>query len=345
MPYKVSVIIPIYNVEPYLPACLDSVAAQTLESLEIILVDDGSTDGSSRIAKEFADTHENAFYYAKENGGLGQARNFGMQYVHGEYVVFLDSDDVVPPAAYETMLKKAEETGVDMVTGAVIRMDGTREFVSHIHKKAFCKSYDRTGILEAPQLVYDTTSWNKLIRMDFWRKYDFRFPEHILYEDLPVTMPLHFLADGVSVIPEIVYKWRVRGGANPSITQNRTDPANFRDRVTVMKMVDDFYRENVTDERALFYKDYKWMETDLHLYIRQLPGADAAFVKECMTTTADYVASMRRDSFDALPKILRMQYAAVMDGDEKRLKRLLVLEKIRNGVAKIRRGVAKIRHI
>ena len=64
-----------------------------------------------------------------------------------------------------------------------------------------------------------------------------------------------------------------------------------------------------------------------------------------MTTTADYVASMRRDSFDALPKILRMQYAAVMDGDEKRLKRLLVLEKIRNGVAKIRRGVAKILHI
>ena len=105
--YKVSVIIPIYNVAEYLEECLESMVRQTIDSLEVIMVDDGSTDISGVIAQEYAKNYDNFFYYLKENGGLGNARNYGIQFVHGDYIIFLDSDDIVPDGAYEAMYKKA----------------------------------------------------------------------------------------------------------------------------------------------------------------------------------------------------------------------------------------------
>ena len=93
--YKVSVIIPIYNVAEYLEECLESMVRQTIDSLEVIMVDDGSTDISGVIAQEYEKNYDNFFYYLKENGGLGNARNYGIQFVHGDYIIFLDSDDIV----------------------------------------------------------------------------------------------------------------------------------------------------------------------------------------------------------------------------------------------------------
>ena len=92
---KVSVIVPIYNVEKYLKKCLDSLESQTLKDIEIILVNDGSKDESGNIAKEWSEGKENIKYVEKENGGLSDARNFGLKYATGEYVAFLDSDDYV----------------------------------------------------------------------------------------------------------------------------------------------------------------------------------------------------------------------------------------------------------
>ena len=158
------------------------------------------------------------------------------------------------------MYNKAVETGNDMVVGDVKRFNSTRVYNSALHRKAFLNAKDFTTILETPELIYDTTSWNKLIKFSFWKKHDFKFPEKILYEDIPVTMPLHFYANSVSIINQVVYLWRARDGANKSITQNRKELRNFTDRIKIMKMVDAFYQEHVNDERALYMKDYKWME-------------------------------------------------------------------------------------
>ena len=98
---KVSVIIPIYNVEEYLEEGLMSVVHQTLDGIQAIMIDDGSLDRSSDIAKDFADRYDNFEYIRQVNGGLGNARNTGIQYAKGKYIIFLDSDDIVPDDAYQ----------------------------------------------------------------------------------------------------------------------------------------------------------------------------------------------------------------------------------------------------
>lgn len=335
--YKVSVIVPIYNVAEYLQECLDSLVRQTIDQLEVIMVDDGSTDMSGTIAKSYEDKYENFFYYLKENGGLGNARNYGIQFVHGDYIIFLDSDDIVPDDAYEAMYNKAIETGNDMVVGDVQRFDSRHIFNSGLHRKAFRDAYDFTTILETPELIYDTTSWNKLIKFSFWKEHDFKFPEKILYEDIPVTMPLHFYANAVSVINKIVYLWRTRDGANKSITQNRTEMKNFDDRVKIMKMVDRFYKENVKDDHSLYMKDYKWMAVDLKLYIQEMLTADDEFINYAMETIRNYIKEFRKDSFDALPAIDRMKYYLISKNKKKRLLELLQYEKTTYNILKIKK--------
>ena len=105
---NISIIIPVYNVEAYLADCLDSILAQTFESFEVILVDDGSTDGSPAIAQKYADAHsEQIRYYRKENGGPGLARNFGISKAKGDYLMFVDSDDIVDPEMLTDLYESA----------------------------------------------------------------------------------------------------------------------------------------------------------------------------------------------------------------------------------------------
>lgn len=104
---KVSVIVPFYNVENYIEKCIKSLINQTLEDIEIILVNDGSKDNSINIAKKYAEKYpEKIVYLEKENGGLGDARNYGIPYAKGEYIAFVDSDDYVEKDMYKEMLKK-----------------------------------------------------------------------------------------------------------------------------------------------------------------------------------------------------------------------------------------------
>mgnify|MGYP004585966391 CR=1 FL=1 len=115
---KVSVIIPVYNVKEYLLGCLGSVKDQTLADIEVILVDDGSTDGSGKILDEFANENGNAKVFHKKNGGLSSARNFGLAKAEGEYIIFLDSDDQIMPDACKRLYDEAENAGADMIVTA-----------------------------------------------------------------------------------------------------------------------------------------------------------------------------------------------------------------------------------
>ena len=325
---SVSVIIPIYNVEEYLEECLESVVNQSMRknafgSIEIIMVDDGSTDTSGEIAQKYAQKYEDFYYIRKENGGLGQARNYGINYAHGEYIAFLDSDDIVPEYAYEKMYHMAEKTGNDLIVGDVLRFKTNRYYNSNLHRKAFKNPSENTHILERPELVYDTTSWNKLYKFDWWKQNGFCFPEHILYEDIPVTIPAHFMANRVSILEDVVYYWRVRDGVNKSITQNRTDYSNFSDRLKIMKMVDGFYHNYVRDETALYMKNYKWLQVDLMLYIDQLSKADDEYIEKVLNEIREYIKNIPNDVFESLRTIDRMKYFLIQQGDIDNLLNLL----------------------
>lgn len=120
---KISVIIPVYNTEKYLRECLNSVLRQTYVDLEVIAVDDGSTDGSGDILENFAKTDKRLKVIRRENGGVSRARNTGLKAATGEYVAFVDSDDTINPDMYKTLESAAEKTGADIVTSDII-VDG-----------------------------------------------------------------------------------------------------------------------------------------------------------------------------------------------------------------------------
>lgn len=179
--YRLSVIIPVYNSEKYLPECLKSVAAQSIfESMQVILVNDGSTDGSGKICSDFAAVNKNCVFIDRENGGVSAARNAGLDAVEGEFVGFVDSDDTIAPDYYEQLLSAADENGCDMAFGGMTfdRMEGRRE------APAFCESgtvIEREDIPElfARKMLRDgsqNSAWSKVLRTDIIKGNAVRFP-------------------------------------------------------------------------------------------------------------------------------------------------------------------------
>jgi len=243
VPPSLAVIVPIFDVEDYLRPCLDSVLAQTRPPSQVILVDDGSTDSSGRIADEYAAAHPGWQVLHVENGGLGRARNLGFERVGTDYVAFLDSDDVVPPSGYDLLLSHLEESDSDIASGAVMRYDGTSLLPSPLHVRAIQSTELGTHITRSPQLIFDTTAWNKVFRTAFWRQHGLAFPEGVFYEDIPVTIPAHYLARSVDVVAEPVYWWRERQTASVSITQRRGEVRNLVDRMTAIETVERFLVE------------------------------------------------------------------------------------------------------
>ncbi|MBW8484626.1 bifunctional glycosyltransferase/CDP-glycerol:glycerophosphate glycerophosphotransferase [Actinomadura parmotrematis] len=237
-----SVVVPFYNVEEYLADCLESVQHQTLRDVEVLMVDDGSPDGSAEIARRFAAADDRFTLITQENQGLGPARNTGAAAATGTYLAFLDSDDVVPRYAYELMVGTLQETGSDLVAGAVRRLTSAGPRRSPMHTEMFRVTDKRTHVSRRPDLLGDRTAWNKVFRREFFREHGFAFPAG-LYEDAPVTIPAHFLASAVDVLDDVVYYWREREGESQSITQRRTEPGNLEDRVRSTRAVTDFLKD------------------------------------------------------------------------------------------------------
>ena len=159
------------------------------------MVDDGSTDGSAAIAQRYVDRDERFRLVSQANGGLSKARNTGTDDAGGELLVFLDSDDMLPPNAYELLVGALDRTGSDFATGNVYRLTecGDRP-VAVPAPRAFAETRLKTHVTKYRPLLADRPAWNKVWRRSFWDKHEFRFPEGRTYEDTPVTIPAHFLA-------------------------------------------------------------------------------------------------------------------------------------------------------
>jgi CDP-glycerol glycerophosphotransferase len=310
---SLSVVVPIYNVSDYLVACLESLVAQTLGGLEVILVDDGSTDGSGAMADEFAAGREGWQVLHVENGGLGRARNLGMDASNGEFVAFVDSDDLVPRDAYELMLHAVSESGSDMVCGGVLRFDGASTFNSPLHRRAITRTQMRTHIHETPSLIFDSTAWNKIYRRSFLAEHGLRFPEGVYYEDIPLTLPAHFLASSVDVLADPVYLWRERQTAVQSITQRRAETKNLVDRLAAVTAVDDFLAQR-GDEAGKQIHDRKVLTVDVPLFLDVLHEGSRDFQQQVVALTAEYLKRVPDETVARLAPIRRLQYHLITRG-------------------------------
>ncbi|MQA93828.1 MAG: glycosyltransferase [Streptosporangiales bacterium] len=312
---RLSVVVPIYNVESYLEACLASIASQSLRELQIVCVDDGSTDASAAIAEDFASRDARFTVLRRPNAGLGAARNVGAAHADGDYLAFADSDDVVPGTAYELMIDTLETTGSDFATGNVHRLWSSGIDQSPLHLRPLGRAARlRTHVTRDRLLLYDRLAPNKVFRRPFWDRHRLAFPEGVLYEDIPVTIPAHFLADSVDVLKQPVYYWRQRETAGDlSITQRRTEPDAIRDRVAAVDSVSRFLADRgPSHARHKRWYDEVVLDSDLRIFLNILPDGDDAFRTLFLDLANDYLDRIDPGLLEAIPKMaLRLKWQLV----------------------------------
>ncbi|MGW6209059.1 bifunctional glycosyltransferase/CDP-glycerol:glycerophosphate glycerophosphotransferase [Streptomyces sp. NPDC055089] len=316
---RLSVIVPFQDVETYLTECLESIARQTFSDFEVIMVDDGSTDGSTALAQEFCDNDPRFKLIRQESQGPGHARNTGLRSMHpeGEFLVFADGDDVIPEYAYELLIRTLSESGSDFVSGNVQMMNSTKKWQSPLHKGPMQRDRKGTHITRFEALIYDRTVWNKVFRRTFWDYHFIQFPEGVLYEDSWVNMFAHFRAKKVDVITDIVYFWRRRdGAAAPSITQRHTELSNLRDRVAAVQSVSRFlaqHRSRTFVEHKRKY-DLACLKSDLMLHLKVLPDADDEYRDAFMFWAREFLEEADEGIIDELPADARVKWLLVQEG-------------------------------
>ena len=236
----VSVIVPVYNIERYLPECLDSLISQTHTDFEIVVVDDGSTDGCAAIIDTYATKFPTLVRpFSKSNGGLADARNFGMSHARGAYVLFVDGDDVVTPDMIARMHDRALDSNADLV------VCGIENFVDGEPIGTFYPEPDMSvfghSLAEQPRLLYrvDASACNKLYARDLFERSGVEFPVGMRFEDVPTTYRLLPFARNVEKIDAPLYRYRKHRAG--SISSNYG--TGYRDLVEGFRLIDVAYAE------------------------------------------------------------------------------------------------------
>lgn len=208
---KVSVIIPVYNVEKYLKKCIDSVLAQDYSEYEIILVDDGSTDSSGTICDEYDERYQQIKVIHQTNKGLGGARNTGIDNAIGEYILFVDSDDYIEKNTLSVLINKAEENDADLV-------------ICNFKTVTLDEKVIRESKLSLPSGVFNlktncemiftqVSAWAKLYKRSIFINNNIRFPEKYWFEDIWVTYEIFLNSERVVKCDNVLYNYVMREGS------------------------------------------------------------------------------------------------------------------------------------
>ena len=266
---RLSVVVPAYQVVEWLTDSLASVLDQSFRDVEVVVVDDGSTDGTGELADRIAAGDPRVRVVHQANAGLGVARNVGVGHATGELLAFADSDDVVSPDAYERLVGSLDASGSDLAIGAVQRVRGTETFMTPLMRTNHEVELTGARIDEAPLLLADVFAWNKVFNRSFWDTHGLRFPEGVRYEDQPVITQALVHARLDSLV-EPVYQWRVRDDGS-SISQQRGDVRDLADRLETKRWSLATVRQHTSDRtQQVFLR--RVLPIDLWEYFRAVPG-------------------------------------------------------------------------
>jgi len=259
---KISVIVPVYNVEEYLERCLNSLVNQTLKDIEIIVVNDGSPDNSQKIIDKYVKKYKNVKSYIKKNGGLSDARNYGLKYATGEYISFIDSDDYVDETMMEKMYNKAISNDYDLVVCNLEMVDGQFKLI----KKVFSNlEYDINSVEEIRKymLVIYSSAVNKIYKRSLFDE-KVRFKKGVWFEDVEFIYRLIPYIKSIGCVKEHLYYYVQREG---SIT--KTFDERIFSHIYNWNGLVDYYKKN-----GFYNKYYDELE---YSYVRYLY---ASFIKQ-----------------------------------------------------------------
>lgn len=222
----VSIIVPVYNVENYLSKCLDSLINQTYKDIQIICINDGSTDHSSEILQEYAQKDIRIKITDKENGGLFSARHEGLKYVKGDYILFVDSDDYVDKALIEKCINKTQDNPDIIVFGAFSVKNNTIKYGGYDYSKIPCKYINKTfnkDDFKKDIFKFPATAWSKMYRTNFIKENNIRFQEIRNGEDQLFFIHCMLSAEKIKVIPENLYFYlKTRKGAITAVNKKNS---------------------------------------------------------------------------------------------------------------------------
>ena len=240
----VSIIVPVYNAEIYLGPCLESLRSQTWPDLEIILVNDGSTDGSGQLCAAAARVDGRIRFLDRPNGGVSAARNAALAAAKGDYLQFSDSDDLLTPDATETLVRAAQVTGADLVISHFFRVDGEKQAQrGHIKgERLLTRQEFAQEMVKAPANYYYGALWNKLYRRSIVEKQGLRFEEGVSWSE-NFLFNLEYLRHVrlVAAVPKPLYYYHKRPGSLI------TSQATLRKVIRMKRDTFDYYKNLYQD--------------------------------------------------------------------------------------------------
>jgi glycosyltransferase involved in cell wall biosynthesis len=270
---KISIIVPVYNVEAYLRRCLDSLVNQTLKDIEIIIVNDGSKDNSQSIIDEYAKKDERIKALIKKNGGLSDARNFGMKYAKGEYLAFVDSDDYVDLDMYENMYNKSLTDKADIVEC---------DFIWEYPQK---NKIDKSKIDKNMIISTRVVAWNKIYRRNLIANNKIDFPIGLRYEDVLFCYKLLPYVKSIAYVDKPFYHYIQRPGSIAN-TQNE----KVRDIYKILELVIQYYKD-----KKIYEKYHDQLE---FIYMRYIFGS--SFKRAIKIENKKLRYDVLREGFDLL---------------------------------------------
>lgn len=304
-----SVIVPVYNVEKYLAECLDSILDWAAAPLEVIVVDDGSPDGSAKIARKYARRDARVKVVARPNGGLSAARMTGIEHATAPYLTFVDSDDLLDVESVVLAVETLDRTGSDYALLPYAQFRDERDdnppppWVADLYE-----SRVRTiAAHDHPEVLAQATAWSKVYRRAFWDGAGLAFREGVLYEDQEVTARAFAAANRVDLVPFTTYLWRVRSG---SITREATERSigAFFDAITLSLGA----LEPVPGARAA--RASQVLSNDVPRYLRTLAKvADEGYRERLFRGALDLLGESGLDLSQA-PAEARVVYALLQAG-------------------------------
>lgn len=262
---KVSVIVPVYNVEKYLDKCMNSLVNQTLEDIEIIVINDGSTDNSLKILNKYKKKYPNKLIIIdQENKGISVARNNGIEIATGKYIGFVDSDDYVKYDMFEKLYNKIEKTKSDIVVC---------DFEEYYMKTGKFKYMNFTNNIKSKNLYEDASiintidyaPWNKLFKKDLFN--DIRFLKNIKYEDLNAILKTFLIASKISLVKESLYIYRINDtGETRTVNKKVKDILIIlQDLIDYSKSIDVFNKIKVELRELAVNKCFFYLIYSYHL--------------------------------------------------------------------------------